>query len=114
MALLLRELKKQRNLKAPRQLFKEVGNLLTRLKPCMLMSPLSIAQYLDPSNPPFDLVVSDEASQIAPWDALGALARGQQWVVVGDSCQLPPTSFFASQVEDEEEELDLGGSLNRS
>ena len=111
MALLLRELKKQRNLKAPRQLFKEVGNLLTRLKPCMLMSPLSIAQYLDPSNPPFDLVVFDEASQIAPWDALGALARGQQWVVVGDSRQLPPTSFFASQLEDGEEELDLGGSL---
>lgn len=111
MALLLRELKKQRNLKAPRQLFKEVGNLLNRLKPCLLMSPLSIAQYLDPSNPPFDLVVFDEASQIAPWDALGALARGQQWVVVGDSRQLPPTSFFASQVEDEEDELDLGGSL---
>jgi hypothetical protein len=111
MAVLLRELKKQRNLKAPRQLFKEVGNLLTRLKPCLLMSPLSIAQYLDPSNPPFDLVIFDEASQIAPWDALGALARGTQWVVVGDSRQLPPTSFFAAQVEEDDEEVDLGGSL---
>lgn len=111
MGVLLREMKKQRNIKAPRQLFKEVGNLLQRLKPCLLMSPLSIAQYLDPSNPPFDLVVFDEASQIAPWDALGALARGRQWVVVGDSRQLPPTSFFAIQSEEDEEEVELGGTL---
>ncbi len=111
MAILLRELKKQRSLKAPRQLFKETGNLLNRLKPCLLMSPLSIAQYLDPANPPFDLVIFDEASQIAPWDALGALARGKQWVVVGDSRQLPPTSFFAAQSDDSEDELELGGTL---
>ncbi len=110
LAILQRELKKQRNLKAPRQLFKEIGHLLARLKPCLLMSPLSIAQYLDPQQPPFDLVIFDEASQIAPWDALGALARGRQWVVVGDSRQLPPTSFFSSQQE-EPDEVELGGSL---
>jgi very-short-patch-repair endonuclease len=60
------------------------------------MSPLSVAQYLDPAHPPFDLIVFDEASQIPVWDAVGAIARGKQLVVVGDPKQLPPTSFFAS------------------
>lgn len=69
-------------------------NLLPRLKPCFLMSPLSIAQYLNTDLPPFDLVVFDEASQIPVWDAIGAIARGSEVIVVGDSKQLPPTNFF--------------------
>ena len=64
------------------------------LKPCMLTSPLSAAQYLDARAEPFDLVIFDEASQIAVWDAVGALARGRSAVVVGDPKQLPPTGFF--------------------
>jgi uncharacterized protein DUF4011/restriction endonuclease-like protein/AAA domain-containing protein len=81
-----------------RRLLAELPNLLPRLKPCLLMSPLSIAQYLPPSGRPFDVVVFDEASQITVPDAIGAVARGKQVVVVGDSHQLPPTSFFATQV----------------
>src|SRR5690606_10325225 len=90
-----------------RRLFERMPNLLARLKPCVLMSPLSVAQYLDPATPPFDLVVFDEASQITVWDAVGALARGAACVVVGDSRPLPPTSFF-QRTEDEEvpDELD--------
>jgi len=85
-----------------RSLFRKIEKLLARIKPCFLMSPLSVAQYLDASFPPFDLVVFDEASQIPVWDAVGAMARGKNIVVVGDSKQLPPTSFFQKMEGDEE------------
>ena len=106
MGLLLRELKKQRRHLPPRQLFARIGVLLARLKPCFLMSPLSVAQYLEPGTAAFDLVVFDEASQIPPWDALGAIARGAQVVCVGDSRQLPPTTFFQRLEEEGEVDLD--------
>ena len=86
-----------------RRLLAELPNLLPRLKPCLLMSPLSIAQYLPPSSRKFDVVVFDEASQITVPDAVGALARGTQVVIVGDSRQLPPTSFFTVQTTGEDE-----------
>ena len=91
---LQRELGKKVRHRAIRQLIGEIPNLLPRLKPCMLMSPMSIAQYLDPKHPPFDVVIFDEASQITPWDAIGAIARGKQAIIVGDPKQLPPTNFF--------------------
>lgn len=80
--------------KALRQLAGELGDALTTLTPCLLMSPLSVAQYLPVDAAPFDLVVLDEASQITPWDAIGAIARGKQVVVAGDPKQMPPTNFF--------------------
>lgn len=85
-----------------RKLFDQIPNLLPRLCPCMLMSPISAAQYLDPKRPPFDIVVFDEASQIQTCKAVGALARGRDAVVVGDPKQMPPTSFFAGNMTDEE------------
>ena len=73
-----------------------------KLAPCVLMSPLSIAQYLPTNQALFDVVIFDEASQIATWDAIGAIARGRQTVIVGDPKQLPPTNFFGrSEGEDE-------------
>jgi hypothetical protein len=101
--LLLREAKKKTRHKAIRKLLSEIPNLLSRLKPCFLMSPLSIAQYLPADGSPFDLVIFDEASQIPTHDAIGAIARGKQVVVVGDSKQLPPTRFFAVTSNEEEE-----------
>jgi very-short-patch-repair endonuclease len=77
-----------------RQLMSRAGKSMTALKPCFLMSPLSVAQYLPPGEMHFDLVVMDEASQIRPEDAIGAIARGTNCVIVGDPKQLPPTSFF--------------------
>src|SRR6516164_8699365 len=74
------------------------------IKPVFMMSPLSIANYLPPGSLDFDLVIFDEASQVKPVDALGAIARGKQTVVVGDSKQLPPTSFFDSLVDSEDPE----------
>ena len=85
-----------------RQLLNRIPNLLPRLKPCVLMSPLSVAQYLEPNHAAFDVVIFDEASQIPVWDAVGAIARGQQLIVVGDPKQLPPTNFFNSSAEDED------------
>lgn len=100
LGLLRRQLQLQRNHKAVRRLVKELPTVLPKLKPIWLMSPLSVAQFLDPTTPPFDLVVFDEASQIPVWDAIGALARANKAVVVGDSKQLPPTNFFQRQEEE--------------
>ncbi len=85
-----------------RRLFEQISNLLPRLCPCMLMSPLSAAQYLEPGREPFDLVIFDEASQMPTARAVGALARGTDAVIVGDPKQMPPTSFFAGSSLDEE------------
>ena len=105
MGILQRQLKLQRRHMPVRKLIQKLPNLLPRLKPCLLMSPLSVAQYLDAAFPPVDVVVFDEASQIPVWDAVGAVARGAQVIIVGDSKQLPPTNFF-QKVDDEEELLD--------
>ncbi|RYD22377.1 MAG: DNA helicase, partial [Lysobacteraceae bacterium] len=77
-----------------RKLAAEMGDAFTRLAPCMLMSPLSIAQYLPTDQAMFDLVIFDEASQITPWDAIGAMARGRQVIIAGDPRQMPPSNNF--------------------
>lgn len=105
--LLQREISKKTRHMPVRKLLKEVQDALPAMKPCFLMSPLSVAQYLDPALPPFDLVIFDEASQIPVWDSVGAIARGHQLIVVGDPKQLPPTNFFARKADadgDEDEE----------
>ena len=86
-----------------RDLFDQIPKLMPRLCPCMLMSPMSVAQYLDLSQEKFDLVVFDEASQMPTCEAVGAIARGKALVVVGDPKQMPPTSFFTSSNVDEDE-----------
>ena len=85
-----------------RKLLDQLPNLLPRLCPCMLMSPISAAQYLDPAREPFDIVVFDEASQMPTCKAVGALARAENAVIVGDPKQMPPTSFFVNNTSDEE------------
>ena len=102
LGVLKREIGKKRRHLPVRQLLHKIPNLLPRLKPCLLMSPISVAQYLDASYPPFDIVVFDEASQIPVWDAIGAIARGKQAVIVGDPKQLPPTSFFQRAEDDDD------------
>ena len=106
MGILRREISKKRRHLPTRRLIESIPTLLPRLKPCFLMSPLSVAQFLEAQLPPFDLVVFDEASQIPVWDAIGAIARGSEVIVVGDSKQLPPTMFF-NTLEDEDDETDI-------
>ncbi|WP_211316055.1 DUF3320 domain-containing protein [Mangrovibacterium marinum] len=85
-----------------RKLFDLLPNLLPRMCPCMLMSPISVAQYFDLEQSKFDLVVFDEASQMPTCEAVGAIARGNNVVVVGDPKQMPPTSFFSTNRYDED------------
>lgn len=104
LALLQHECSLQRRHIPLRQLVRRASKALVALKPCFMMGPMSVAQYLEPGKISFDLVVIDEASQVKPEDALGAIARGRQVVVVGDPKQLPPTSFFDRVIMDEDED----------
>lgn len=114
--ILMGELNRKRGHMAIRKLLANCGSLIQKIKPCFLMSPLSVAQFLDPRSARFDLIVFDEASQVRPEDAVGALLRGSQLVVMGDTQQLPPTSFFDHLVDDDveeaEEEADAGAGIS--
>jgi hypothetical protein len=88
---------RQRGHAALRRTLHEAHEPIKAIKPCFMMSPLTVAQFLNPQEHVFDLVVFDEASQLTAEDAVGAVVRGKQLVVVGDPKQLPPTSFFAVQ-----------------
>jgi hypothetical protein len=113
LGILRRELQKQRRHKPIRQLFREIPALLGQLKPCLMMSPLSVSQFLDPDAAPFDLVIFDEASQIRTEEAIGAVLRGRALIVVGDNKQLPPTNFFMTgDAEDlDAEEVEVADSF---
>jgi very-short-patch-repair endonuclease len=90
-----------------RKIIDQIPTLLPKLCPCMLMSPISVAQYIDLNTDKFDIVIFDEASQMPTSEAVGAIARGNSLVVVGDPKQMPPTSFFSSsQVDEDEAEFD--------
>lgn len=95
LALIDHELTKQRAHVPIRKLIERASKALRALKPCFMMSPRSVAEYLNRKDAPFDVLIMDEASQVRPEDAIGACLRANQHVIVGDSKQLPPTSFFA-------------------
>lgn len=110
MGIIRSEIGRKRRHMPLRRLIAKAGTMVQRIKPVFLMSPISIAQFLPPGSLKFDLLVVDEASQVRPEDALGAIARAQQIVVVGDQKQLPPTSFFdrlSGNDSDEEEDEDI-------
>ncbi len=109
MGVLTGEFNRKRGHMSIRMLMSKSGHLIQQIKPCFMMSPLSVAQYLDPRSVQFDVIIFDEASQVRPEDALGALMRGNQLVVMGDSRQLPPTSFFDQLSSGEDE--DAGESV---
>ncbi|WP_236709384.1 DUF4011 domain-containing anti-phage protein Hhe [Pseudomonas sp. Leaf127] len=104
LALLKHEAGKKTRHEPIRALMLRATEALQALKPCFMMSPMAVAQYLPAGKVHFDIVIMDEASQVRPEEALGAISRGSQLVVVGDPKQLPPTSFFARQGDDDDEE----------
>ena len=111
---LKKEFAKERRHLPIRQLMGKAGNAIQAIKPIFMMSPLSVAKFLPPKSVDFDWVVFDEASQVEPVDAFGAVIRGEQTVVVGDDKQLPPTSFFqkiAANDNVDEEEESLAGNI---
>ena len=105
MALVHHEMQKQRGYLNVRALLRQAGHSIWALKPCFMMSPMTVSKFL-PRDAKFDLVIIDEASQMRPEDALGALLRARQIVVVGDAKQLPPTSFFDRAMDDVESDDD--------
>jgi superfamily I DNA and/or RNA helicase/very-short-patch-repair endonuclease len=102
-ALLRREMAKQRKLMPIRKLIASIPNLLPAIKPCIMMSPLSVSTYLGSSGYKFDTVVFDEASQVRTEDAICSIFRAKQAIIAGDSNQLPPTDFFSSSITDTDE-----------
>ena len=86
-----------------RGIMERIPNLMRLISPCMLMSPLSVAQYLPIDGEQFDLVVFDEASQMPTSEAVGTIARAKSVIVTGDPKQMPPTDFFSADVVDDEE-----------
>ena len=113
LSLLKHEINKQKKHIPIRKLLSRAGNALLELKPIFMMGPMSVAQYLEGDNLTFDLIVMDEASQLRPEEALGAIAKAKQLVVVGDPKQLPPTNFFDKLTEspDEENEDDAPAAI---
>jgi hypothetical protein len=98
----LHELRAVSTIRRPiRRVMREAGQAIAALKPIVLASPLSAATLLPTDFPTFDLVVFDEASQVPVWDAVCALSRAKSAVIVGDSKQLPPTTFFERKDSDE-------------
>ncbi len=108
MGLLQSECDKKRNHLPIRQLMERAGYAVQHIKPVFMMSPLSIAAYLPPDSIQFDLVIFDEASQVRPVDAFGAILRGRQVVVVGDNRQLPPTTFFERLIIEDDTAAPIG------
>lgn len=111
---LARELQKKTRHKPVRALVTEMGASLTNLTPCFMMSPLSVAQFLPADFGLFDLVVFDEASQITTWDAVGAIARGKNVIVVGDPKQMPPSNNFGRVDVDDSDEGDMESILDQA
>ncbi|HBV85321.1 MAG TPA: DNA/RNA helicase [Desulfosporosinus sp.] len=98
--ILKRELSKQRRIMPIRKLFRAIPNLLLTLKPCLMMSPLSVSLFLEAESYNFDTIIFDEASQVCTENAIGAISRGKQVIIAGDSKQLPPTNFFNASTSD--------------
>lgn len=105
LGILKHEMRKKRRHMPLRKLLELVGDVVLGIKPCFMMSPSSVAQFLAPAGLRFDTVIFDEASQVEPADALGAIARGRQLLLIGDENQLPPTDFFG-RIDDASGTLD--------
>ena len=118
LAILKHEMEKRARFMPLRKLFRQIPSLLLNLKPCLMMSPLSVAYFLSADQYHFDMVIFDEASQIFPQDAVGAMFRADQVIIAGDTRQMPPTNFFGANAggstdyDDENEEMEeLGESI---
>ena len=113
-AILVKEYNKTRKQKPIRVLLEEIFDLILDIKPVFLMSPLSVSTYLNSQLHLFDAVIFDEASQVFAWDALGAIYRAKQCIIIGDSKQMPPSNFFTSIAEEDDDyENDMESILDK-
>ena len=102
-AIIRREAEKKKKHMPVRTLIERTRHVTQAIKPCFMMSPLAVSQYL-PADLRFDVVIFDEASQVTPGDAINCIYRGSALILAGDQKQLPPSNFFASTTADDEEE----------
>ena len=112
LGILKQQFERKRGRMPIRQLFRHTSGLIQKINPCFMMGPLSVALFLDPRAITFDVIIFDEASQVRPEDALGALLRGNQAAIIGDSRQLPPTTFFDKMIADEMDDPETIPSLS--
>jgi hypothetical protein len=114
LGVLRREVEKRGRHLSIRRVMGVAGEAVQDIKPVFMMSPLSVAIHLPPDGPQFDMVIFDEASQVRPADAFGAIIRGRQTIVVGDTKQLPPTSFFdkLTQIDADDDGEDESPNVN--
>ncbi|MBP2411736.1 very-short-patch-repair endonuclease [Arthrobacter stackebrandtii] len=109
-AVIVREAQKKARHKPIRTILEQAGEVAQALKPCFMMSPLAVSQYL-PGDMRFDVVIFDEASQVRPADAVNCIYRGSQLIVAGDQKQLPPTSFFTTALDEPDDGPDSFDSV---
>ncbi|MFJ9700588.1 DUF3320 domain-containing protein [Streptomyces fradiae] len=102
-AVITREAVKKTRHMPVRELLDKTRDVVHAIKPCFMMSPLTVSQFL-PADFRFDVVIFDEASQVRPSDAVNCVYRGESVIVAGDDKQLPPTSFFDASFEDDSDE----------
>lgn len=110
--LLYRLIPQQRPRVPIRQILRRAGKSVQAMKPCFMMGPMAVAQYLEPGAMQFDMVVIDEASQLTPEEAIGAFGRAKQVIVVGDPKQLPPTNFFNRMSTTDEGDMDEDSAIS--
>lgn len=106
LGILKHELNKKRKIMPLRKLFAKIPDLILKLKPCLMMSPLTVSLFLQTDSYKFDLVIFDEASQVCTENALGAIIRGKQLIVAGDRKQLPPSNFFMATISSTDDDYD--------
>ena len=114
LSLIENEVEKRQRYISPRDLTKRAAKALIELKPCWMMSPLAVAQYIEKGAIEFDLVIIDEASQMPPENAVGALLRGKQVMIVGDTNQLPPSNFFKTVLSNDDDDDDDASTTEES
>ena len=102
-AVLRREAEKKKKHMPVRTLIERSRHVTQAIKPCFMMSPLAVSQYL-PADLHFDVIIFDEASQVRPGDAINCIYRGSALILAGDQKQLPPSNFFDSAAADDDEE----------
>jgi very-short-patch-repair endonuclease len=114
MSLIWSEIQKKKRHISVRDLTSRAGDALQEIKPCWMMSPLSVAQFIPKQTIQFDLCIIDEASQMPPEDAIGALYRSHQTMIVGDTNQLPPSNFFKKMLDDDGDDDEQEAVLEES
>ncbi len=91
-----REASKKRTRVSFKTIFEQALDFILKLKPCLMLSPLTVSHLFKDIDYKFDTVIFDEASQIKPETAISSLFRAKQVIIVGDKEQMPPSNFFSS------------------